>query len=398
MHRKIAMLIGDGMGDYPCAALQGRTPLQAARVPQMRRLAAAGRTRLVQTVPVRGLTPGSDVANLALLGYNPAEHYTGRAPIEAAGAGLPLQAEDTAFRCNLVTLRDGSMADYSAGQITTAEARPLVAALDAALGGPGRRFHAGVGYRHLLIWFRGPRELVTQPPHDIAGRAAAAYLPAGPRQAEVRALMDRARAVLQPHPVNRARAAAGRPRATDIWLWGQGGALQLPSFQSLYGLAGGVISAVDLVRGLGRLAGLTPVTVPGANGLINTNYAGKVQAALDILAREDFVYVHVEAPDEYGHDGDVAQKVRAIELFDERVVGPIWRALERRGRPYRLILATDHRTPLATRGHTREPVPMAVLDGPVGDVTAEAPFDETVHGGQAEGLGYEWVRELLRER
>ena len=392
------MLVGDGMGDYPCDELQGRTPLQAAHAPNMRRIAAAGETRMVQTVPLRGLPPGSDVANLSLFGYNPEENYTGRAPIEAAGANLPLQTDDVAFRCNLVTIRDGCMADHSAGQISTEEARLLIETIAAELGNHDRHFHTGVGYRHLLIWAGGPLQLVTQAPHDIAGRAIAGYLPQGERQAELRELMDLSQALLRDHSVNRARVAAARNPATQIWLWGQGGAMKLKTYPELYQLSGGVITAVDLIRGLGRLAGLQPVAVPGATGQMDTNYAGKVQAALDILTRDDFVFLHVEAPDECGHSGDTRDKIRAIELFDERVVGPVWRELERRGQPYRLLLCIDHRTPIATRGHTRDPVPMAKLDGPVGAVTREAPFDETVHNGLTECVGYEWIRELLRQR
>jgi 2,3-bisphosphoglycerate-independent phosphoglycerate mutase len=237
-----------------------------------------------------------------------------------------------------------------------------------------------------------------QPPHDIAEQPVAGHLPRGERAAEVLELMERSQALLRDHPINRARVAAGQLPATQIWLWGQGRALQLKTYQELYGLTGGVISAVDLVRGLGRLAGLQPILVAGATGLLDTNYAGKVQAALAVLAKDDFVFLHVEAPDECGHAGDARKKTRAIELFDERIVGPVWRELERRGQPYRLILCMDHRTPIATRGHTRDPVPMVKLDGPVGPVGREAPFDETVNGGVAQGRGHEWIRELLRQR
>ena len=395
---KFAILVGDGMGDYPCPELGGQTPLQVARAPNMRRIAAAGECRMVQTVPVSGLPPGSDVANMSLLGYNAEENYTGRAAIEAAGANIPLGANDVAFRCNLVTIEDGRMADYSAGHITSEEARPLIEAVQAELGGNGLRFHAGVQYRHLLVWSGGPLALEMQPPHDISGRPVADFLPRGERAAEVRALMERSQAILRDHPVNRARRAAGQRPATQIWLWGHGRAMQLPTYQQLYGLSGGVITAVDLVRGLGRLAGLEIIVVPGATGLIDTNYAGKVEAALDVLNRHDFVFVHVEAPDECGHAGNAQQKTRAIELFDERVVGPIWEELERRGQPYRMILCMDHRTPCATRGHTRDPVPMVRLDGPVGPVHREALFDETINGGVAQCRGHAWVREILRQR
>jgi len=395
---KFAVLVGDGMGDYPCPELGGQTPLQVARVSNMRRLAAAGECRMVQTVPVSGLPPGSDVANMSLLGYNAEENYTGRAAIEAAGANIPLGASDVAFRCNLVTIEDGRMADYSAGHITSEEARSLIEAVQADLGRNGLQFHAGVQYRHLLIWSEGPLALEMQPPHDIAGRPVQDFLPRGERADEVRALMERSQAILRDHPVNRARRAAGQRPATQIWLWGHGRAMQLQKYQQLYGLSGGVITAVDLVRGLGRLAGLEPIAVPGVTGLIDTNYVGKVQAALEVLTRHDFVFVHVEAPDECGHAGDVKKKTQAIELFDERVVGPIWQELERRGQPYRIILCMDHRTPCATRGHTRDPVPMVRVNGPVGLVRREVPFDETFNGGVAQCHGHAWIREILRQR
>jgi len=384
------------MGDYPVEELGHRTPLQTARIPTIRKIAAAGQVRMVQTVPVSGISPGSDVANLSLMGYNPEENYTGRAPIEAAGAGIPLSSTDVAFRCNLVTIKDGKMEDYSAGHITTEEAHPLIAAVDKQLGRDGLKFHGGVSYRHLLVWPNGPVKIETQPPHDISGRDISGYQPKGDMADKVRALMDASRAILQDHPVNKARVAAGKNPATQIWLWGQGRALTLVSYKELYGLHGGVISAVDLVRGLGRLIGLEPIKVPGATGFLDTNYAGKVEAALDVLQNHNFVFVHLEVPDECGHIGKPKLKVEAIEAFDQRIVAPVLHALEKRGEPYRLLICTDHRTPVSVRGHTREPVPMIKLDGPVGKLTVEAPFDENVNGGKAEIMVYQWMRELLK--
>ena len=396
--RKIIVLVGDGMGDYPVAELGNKTPLQVAHAPNIRKIAAAGQLRMVQTVPVKGLSPGSDVANLSLMGYNPEENYTGRAPIEAAGARIPLQPNDVAFRCNLVTIKDGLMEDYSAGHITTEEAHQLIAAVDQKLGRPGLKFHGGVSYRHLLVWANGPDKITTQPPHDISGRPAADNLPAGERQNELRELMAASQDILKNHPVNQARVAAGKRPATQIWLWGQGRSMTLKSYQELYGLHGSVITAVDLLRGIGRLVGLEPIKVPGATGFLDTNYDGKVQAALDTLARHNFVFVHIEAPDECGHMGNAKLKVQAIESFDERVVGPVWRALEQKGEPYRLLIYTDHRTPVSVKGHTREPVPMIKLDGPVGAVSAEKAFDENVNEGKAEIKVYDWMRELLQHR
>ncbi len=394
---KFVVLVGDGMGDYPLEELAGRTPLQAAGIPHMRQIAAAGQVRMVQTVP-EGMAPGSDVANLSLLGYNPRDQYTGRAPIEAAGAGIPLAPEDVAFRCNLVTIEDETMRDYSAGEISSEEGHRLIQDLHQKAGGNGLTFHGGVSYRHLLVWKNGPAHVRTQPPHDIAEQPIEPYLPQGEQQEEIRRLMDFSRRLFSDHEVNRSRRSRGQRPASQIWLWGQGRALSLKPYQELYGLRGGIVSAVDLIRGLGRLAGLQAEKIPGATGFLDTNFEGKVAAAQKILETGDFVFLHVEAPDECSHKGSLRQKMEAIELFDSRVVGPVWKGLEARGEPYRLILCTDHRTPVKTRGHTAEPVPMAWLDGPVGPVSAVAPFDESVHGGQADGLAYEVIRELLTSK
>jgi 2,3-bisphosphoglycerate-independent phosphoglycerate mutase len=392
---KVAVLVGDGMGDYPVPALGNRTILQAARIPHIRHLAAAGTVVRLQTVPPN-LPPGSDVANLSLLGYDPAAHYSGRAPIEAAGAGIPLGPRDVAFRCNLVTVANNSMLDYSAGHIETDEARELIASLQKAIGRPGLSFHGGVGYRHLLIWEDGPTDLLTHPPHEISGQQLDPHLPRGDRQDEVRRLMEISREILRGHPVNRARVEAGKSPATQIWLWGQGRATRLPSYRDLFNRSGIVVSAVDLVRGLGVLAGLRAPPIPGATGFLDTNCENKVAAALDALRSETFAYVHLEAPDECGHMGRADLKVQAVEMFDARIVAPIWRALESRGEPYRLVVAMDHRTPVSQRGHTREPVPALVIDGPVGPIDAQADFDEISSESAALRVAHEWIAELLR--
>lgn len=391
----VVVLVGDGMGDYPIPSLGSRTILQAAHIPHIRRIAAAGRVARIQTVPPE-LPPGSDVANLSLLGYNPSAHYSGRAPIEAAGAGLALTPEQVAFRCNLVTVEHGAMKDYSAGHISSAEAHELIDALQQALGRPGLAFHGGVSYRHLLLWSQGPLDLETQPPHEISDRPIDSHLPRGPRQDEIRRLMDASRDILRDHPVNRARIAAGKNPATQIWLWGQGRALQLPSYPDTFGRTGIVVSAVDLVRGLGLLAGLRAPVIEGATGFLDTHCENKVQAALDALRTDSFAYVHFEAPDECGHLGRADLKKQAVEMFDARIVAPIWRALEQRGASYRLIVAMDHRTPVSKKGHTREPVPVAVLDGPCGSVTREAPFDEISSEGLPAAVAHEWMAALLR--
>lgn len=395
---KYVVLVGDGMGDYPVEALGGRTPLQAADIPAIRQIAAAGEVRLVQTVP-EGMPPGSDVANMALLGYNAAENYTGRAAIEAAGAEIPMAPSDVAFRCNLVTVSDdGIMQDYSAGHITTEEGRALIGSLQERLGSEGLTFHPGVQYRHLLIRDDGPADCACTPPHEIADRPVESHLPTGDRSDEIRALMEASKAVFADHPVNQKRIAEGKKPATQIWLWGQGKAMQLESYRSLYGLGGGVISAVDLLKGLARLAGLEAPDVEGATGFLDTNYEGKVDAALEILGREDFVFIHIEAPDECGHMGDAQLKREAIEAFDAKVVAPVFHWLEAQGEPYRLLLCTDHRTPVALKGHTSEPVPMAVLSGPVGKTEAQASFDEEVNDGNAQGMACEWIQKILSRR
>lgn len=392
---KTIVLVGDGMGDRPCPVLGNRTPLQAADIPHMRRIAAAGRLFLADTVP-EGLPPGSDVANLGLLGYDARAHYSGRAPIEAAGAGLKLGPRDVAVRCNLVNIVDGVMVDYSSGHISNEDATPLVEALQEELGRDELAFHTGVQYRHLVVWENGPASPVTQPPHDILGQSIAPHLPKGERAEAFLELMEASKAVLAGHPVNRARRERGETPVTQIWLWGQGPALQLPSYPEQYGLTGTVITAVDLVRGLGVLAGLDTPRVPGATGWIDTNYAGKVEAALRGLETRDFAYIHVEAPDECGHVGDAELKTRAIADFDAQVVGPVLRAMEARGEPYRLLVTMDHRTPVEIRGHSAEPVPLAVLEGPAGELTEETPFDEFVHGGKVDIRTWEWIPRWLR--
>ena len=375
---KYAFLVGDGMADRPVAELGGRTPLEAAATPNMDKVAATGRLGLVRTVP-EGLPPGSDVANMSLLGYDAAAHFQGRGPIEAASLGVVLAPNETAFRCNLVTLQGGLMADYSAGHIGTEESRLLVLDLEAALGRPGVRFHPGVSYRHLTVMADFPDGLDCTPPHDITGRPWEPHLPRGAGREAVLELMERARAVLARHPVNARRAAAGKKPATDIWLWGQGRALTLATLKERYGLTGSVISAVDLVRGLGVLAGLEVRLVEGATGYLGTNYAGKVAAAKAALEAEDFVYLHVEAPDEMGHEGRADKKVQAIEEFDRFVVGEMLSWAEARG-DVRVVVATDHETPVAIKTHAAGPVPYAVCGPGIAAGGAKA-FSESAAAG-----------------
>ncbi|AKJ64631.1 cofactor-independent phosphoglycerate mutase [Kiritimatiella glycovorans] len=391
---RTVILTGDGMGDYPLEERGGRTPLELARIPAMRRIAAAGRVFPVRTIP-EGMEPGSDVANMALMGYDAGEHYTGRAPIEAAGMGMSLEPDDIAFRCNLVHVREGMMEDYSAGHITDEEGAELMGDLQRELGGEGIAFYPGVGYRHLMVIKNGPRSLRTEPPHEFSGDVTAAHMPTGEGAEAITRLMERSRTILAGHPVNRRREQRGERTATQIWLWGQGAPLHLPKFSDRYGMTGGVVSAVTLVKGIGRLVGLEVRDVEGATGFIDTNYRGKREAVYDLLRDHAFAYLHVEAPDECGHMGDADKKIEAIEAFDREIVAPVWNWLEEQNRPYRLIVATDHRTPIVRRGHTDDPVPMAMLDGPAGPVTDEAPFDESAITGQTVSRAAERVHALL---
>lgn len=361
---KYVILVGDGMGDYPISELGGRTPLEAAAIPHLDLLARQGELGRARTIP-EGMDPGSDIANLSIMGYDPARYHTGRAPLEAAALGVALKPEEVAFRCNLVTLRHEAsalfMEDYAAGHITSEEARQLIASLQAALGRAGRHFYPGVSYRHLLVWTEGEAHWRTYPPHDWSGQEVGHLMtPDGPEQP----LWELVRAswpVLQNQEINRRRISQGKKPATSIWLWGQGRPPKFTTLNERFGLKGAVISAVDLIRGIGLYAGLTPILVPGATGYLDTNYAGKVAAALEALKQVDLVFLHVEAPDEAGHSGDLSLKLRALEDFDAQVVGPLVVGLKDLG-DHRLLVLCDHFTPLALRTHTREPVPYVLFD------------------------------------
>jgi 2,3-bisphosphoglycerate-independent phosphoglycerate mutase len=389
---KYVILVGDGMGDYPLAELGGKTPLEAAATPNLDRLAGLGELGCARTIPP-GMEPGSDIANLAIAGYDPARYHTGRAPLEAAALGVSLGPEEVAFRCNLVTLRPEAeglyMEDYSAGHIGSDEARELITALEAALGRDGRHFYPGVSYRHLLVWQQGASGWRTYPPHDWSGKEVG-HLMTG----EAAPLWELIRAswpVLAHQEVNRRRAAAGKKPATSIWLWGQGRPPRLPTLKERFGLKGAVISAVDLIRGIGKYAGLTPILVPGATGFLDTNYAGKVAAALSALKELDLVFVHVEAPDEAGHSGELKLKLQAIEDFDAKVVGPLMKGLAALG-DHRVLVLCDHFTPLAVRTHTPEPVPFILYDSR-GSRNQARPYTEAA--AKATGLLLEQGADLL---
>lgn len=345
------------MADWPLSDLKGKTPLQAAKKPNMDLLAKRGRCGLARTVP-DGFPPGSDVANLSVMGYAPASYYTGRAPLEAAAMNVQLDAGDIAFRCNFVTIEKGIMQDYSAGHITSEEGAELIEAIAPLM--PERRLYAGVSYRNLLVLQAGAKTVCT-PPHDISDQPVSDHLPKGPDARLLIELMEASRPVLTSHPINQKRIANGLRPANAIWLWGQGPAPCMPGFAEKYGCNGAMISAVDLLKGIGRYAGLQVIDVTGATGNIDTNYEGKVEAALDALKSLDFVYLHIEAPDEAGHEGEIELKIRAIELFDEKVVGPVIKGLEEMGEDWRVLLLPDHATPIAIKTHSRDPVPFAIM-------------------------------------
>jgi 2,3-bisphosphoglycerate-independent phosphoglycerate mutase len=385
---KYVVLVGDGMADRPIDALGGRTPLQVAHIPHMDQLAEAGRCGLARTVP-EGMPPGSDVANLSIFGYPPQRYYSGRAPLEAAAMGIRLGEGEIAFRCNLVTVRDGVMEDYSAGHISSAEGRELILALRPLM--PGGRIYAGVSYRNILVLESGGRAICT-PPHDISGRPIRAYLPRGEGSQLLNELMEAALPVLVVHPVNKRRIEEGKRPANMIWLWGQGAAPAMPSILEMYGLAGAVISAVDLLKGIGIYAGLEVINVPGATGTIDTDYQGKVEAGLRALQRLDLIYLHVEAPDEAAHEGNLEEKVRAIELFDRMVTGPVLQGLGRWGEQWRVLMLPDHATPISLRTHSREPVPFVLAGTGIEPDGVKRFNEEEAKGG---GFGIVEAAELL---
>jgi 2,3-bisphosphoglycerate-independent phosphoglycerate mutase len=358
---KYLVVIGDGMADFPMDELGGKTPLMTARKPNIDRMASEGFCGQVVTVP-SGFSPGSDVACMSIFGYDPAKHYTGRAPIEAAGMGITMGESDVAFRCNLVYLDVRGprvlMGDYSAGHITTEEARVLIEDLGQSIGEDGFRFFPGVSYRHIMIWDQGSAEMTTAPPHDILEKEVVDHMPKGGRADRIIKLMSDSQIFLKDHPINTERESRGLLPANSIWLWGQGKKPYFPTFFEKYQTRGGVVAAVDLVKGIGALVGFETPRVEGATGYLDTNYEGKARKALELLERQDIVYVHVEAPDEASHSGSTSEKIKAIESIDTKVVGYL---LERIGEDTRVLIATDHATPVSMRTHYACPVPFAVF-------------------------------------
>jgi len=361
---KYIILLGDGMADEPMDELAGKTPLEAAHTPHMDELCRKGRVGLAATVP-DGYPPGSDVANLSVFGYNPADCYSGRSPLEAASMGVDLAPDDVAFRLNFVWLEAHFgkiyMGDFSAGHISTEEATELIQCLHGELGGEEFHFYPGVSYRHLMVWKNGKDQLKFTPPHDISAQSIEDHLPQGEGAAILHELMNSAQMLLLDHPVNNRRVAQRQLPANSIWLWGHGRRPTMETYAQRYGLSGAVISAVDLIRGIGVNAGLDIILVPGATGYIDTNYRGKAEYAIDALKSRDFVYLHVEAPDEAAHGGLLKEKIEAIENFDREVVGTIVNNLAAIG-DCRILVTPDHPTPVAKRTHTRDPVPFVLFD------------------------------------
>ena len=394
---KYAIIIPDGAADRPAKALVNRTPLEVARLPHMNRIAAEGRLGTVQTVPA-GLSPGSDVAILSLLSYDPTKHYTGRAPLEAVARGIELAPDDWVFRCNFVTVAEEEMMDYSAGHIRTQEAQVLIAALEERFGSDSLRFYAGVGYRHLVV-IKGERFGVrTTPPHDIMGLPIKRHLPKGKHAARLKELMHASREVLATHPINTVRRDLGENLATQVWLWGEGRRPTLESFHARWNVRGAAITAVDLVRGIAKLIGWDIIEVEGATGYYDTNYAGKAAAAIAALKDHDLVVVHVEAPDEAGHNGDAREKVKALEAIDREIVGPVLAALEASGQPWRILVSPDHETPLEMRTHERQAVPFAMMGsglpvGRSGGAMTEADARKT---GMHVAVGHELMEYFLK--
>lgn len=381
---KHIILLGDGMADYPIAALGGKTPLEFARTPNMDRMAATGTLGLIDTIPAR-LSPGSDVANLAVLGYDPAQCYSGRGPLEAANMGVTLDASDVAFRCNLITL-DGEhnkrLLDFTAGHIKSETAKLIIDDLHDHLGSEVYSFYPGVSYRHLMVWKNGIAGMGTTPPHDITGREIKAFCPVGEGAQQLNALMQRAHIFLKDHRVNKKLIEDGKKPANAIWLWGQGRAPQIVPLTIKYNLKGGMISAVDLLNGIGIYAGLKVIPVEGATGYTDTNYLGKARSALAALQELDFMFLHVEAPDEMGHEGNLEGKIKAIEDFDEKIVGPVLEGMSQFA-SYRVMVLSDHPTPVALMTHGAEPSPFAVYSSESDENVAQgASFGETAARGQ----------------
>ncbi len=402
---KYAVVLCDGMADYPVEALGGKTPMEVAQKPNIDALASKGEVGLVRTVAA-GLKPGSDVANMSVLGFDPKKCYTGRSPLEAVSIGVKMNDTDIALRCNLVTLSDEAdygaktMLDYSGGDISTEEAAQIIETVQEHFGGGEFDFYSGVAYRHCLIVHNGTTDLGKMtPPHDISGRVVGEYLSTSPNAEKLIAMMRESYDLLKDHPVNRKRAAEGKLPANSIWLWGEGSRPALPSFEEKFGVKGSIVSAVDLLKGIGICAGMNTPEVEGATGYIDTNFEGKANAAIDEWRKgQDLVYIHVEAPDECGHRNEPENKVKAIELIDSRIMPIILDYLNTQD-DYKVMVLPDHPTPISTRTHASDPVPYLIyckgkeLDSGVASIN-EKTASET---GNFIDPGFDLMRHFLKD-
>lgn len=361
---KYIVMLADGMADYPVEKLGGKTPMRAAYKPNMDKLASGATVGTVKTVP-DSMKPGSDVANLSAMGYDPTTCYTGRSPLEAMSIGIDMSDTDIAFRCNLVTLSENepydekTMVDYSSQEITTEEAAKIIDTLNKELKDDEIEFYCGISYRHCMIWHNGPKGLGLTPPHDISDQKITKYVP---KNEKIYNLMKKSVEILKNHPVNIERKKKGLNPASAIWLWGEGTRPAIPNFKQKFGLDGAAISAVDLIKGIGITAGLDVINVEGATGNITTNFANKGKAALKaLLDGKDYVYIHVEAPDECGHRGEVENKVKSIEFIDRDIIGPVTEGLKKAGEDYTILVMPDHPTPIVTKTHARDAVPFLIF-------------------------------------
>ena len=398
---KYVVVLGDGMADKPIESLGNKTPLEYAKTPVMDAMAAVSEIGLASTIP-EGMKPGSDTANLAVLGYYPRRYYTGRSPLEALSIGVPMKDTDIALRCNIVTLSEEEpvyaekrILDHSSGEISTEEADVLIQAVKEAFQSEEFQYYTGTSYRHLLIWDKGEVLEFTQP-HDVLGQVIGQYLP---ERAVFREMMEKSYEILNNHPINVKRAEQGLNKANSLWFWGAGTKPCLSSFEEKTGKSGAMISAVDLLKGIAVGADMKVIEVPGANGSLHTNYEGKAQAAIDVLTKDDydFVYIHLEAPDEMGHQGSVEKKVQSIEYLDERIIGAVKKGLEDAGTDFRMLIMPDHPTPIWCRTHTSDPVPYMLYDSTQklgeGFLYTE---DEAEKSGIAEAEGYRLIEKLLQ--
>ena len=396
---KYVIFLGDGMADLPVEELGGKTPLESADKPNMDFIASHGKLGMVKTVP-DGIKPGSDVANLSVMGFDPLKYYTGRSPLEAYSIGVDMIPGDISFRCNLVTLSDDepyenkTMVDYSSDEITTAEAKKLIEAVDEAFRTEEIEFHSGISYRNLMLWHGAKDSFKLTPPHDISGKRITEHLP---NNKTILDMMKKSYNILKNHPVNLERIKNGKRPANSIWIWGEGSKPELPSFKEKTGLSGTIISAVDLLKGIAICAKMDSVDVEGATGNVDTNFDGKAQAAIEALKNgSDFVYIHVEAPDESGHRHEIDNKVKSIELIDEKIIGPVMKYLKQSGEDFRVMVLPDHPTPIVYMTHTSDPVPFAIYDSRT-ETNSDVKYTENY--GKQTGVyvepGFKLIDELL---